>query len=184
MTASNGSVIVSASEAAAIDSTATATAIGVAAGFGGATGFSGGGASATNLILGTANAFISNADVFATGTDPGQGMVSVTTDYSSSIDSLVAAAAVSVAIGTGTTPGIAIGASFAQNLIGWTTPFTRDPVEAKAYIEGSDVTAGLHPHRDRDQRRRRQRNRDRRRGRPGRARAIARSACRGPGSSP
>ena len=69
------------------------------------------------------------------------GLVSLTALNSSDITSTVKANAISVALGLDNAKAIAIGVSFAENVIGWDNLFSENPLEVKAYITNSTVTA-------------------------------------------
>ncbi|HZE04430.1 MAG TPA: hypothetical protein VE127_04350, partial [Solirubrobacteraceae bacterium] len=141
-TATKGSITISANEGATINASSIASAISVAVtGGSSAIGFSGGGATALNKILGTANAYALDSSLTATGTDTGQGAVSITTTDTSAITATVQALAVSVAVGDGTSVAIAIGFSLARNLIGWTEYNGSDPSLVEAYARHTSITA-------------------------------------------
>jgi hypothetical protein len=141
VTATNGTVWISADETATIDATSTATAVAVAASLKGSLAASGGGAIAVNLILGEANAFIEDSSITATGSGVDQGEVNLEADHESEITALVKATAASVAVSGGTTPAVAIGFSLARNLIGWTEYGGSDPIEVQAYATDTQITA-------------------------------------------
>ena len=142
VTATAGSITISADEGATIEATSTASSIAVAVSASeSAMGFSGGGATALNKILGTANAYALDSALTATGTAAGQGSVSITTTDTSEIHATVQALAVSVAVGDGSSVAIAIGFSLARNLIGWTEYNGSDPSQVEAYARHSSITA-------------------------------------------
>ncbi|MCX7200707.1 MAG: hypothetical protein NTW37_22665, partial [Proteobacteria bacterium] len=119
LTATNGSVSVTATENARIDATSTATSITLGVGGSGGKAFGGGGATAVNYIRGKSNAFIEGGSVTATGTGAGMGDVTVASDNTSSIDATVAAISVAGAAGAGSSPAASIGFALARNFIGW-----------------------------------------------------------------
>ena len=136
----DGNLLIQTDQSATIDSTSTASAIGVAVSLNqDSLSFSAGGASAINVILGNANAYIDSSMVVAEGA--GKGDVTVETEYSSTIDSEVKATAVSVSVGGQKAAAFAIGFSFAENFIGWTSTTTKETNEVLAYIQDSDVLA-------------------------------------------
>ncbi|MEA2197211.1 MAG: mucin9, partial [Solirubrobacteraceae bacterium] len=142
VTATTGSITISADEGATIEATSTASAIAVAvSASGSAMGFSGGGATALNKILGTANAYALDSALTATGTAAGQGSVSITTQDTSEIHATVQALAIAAAVGDGTSVAIAIGFSLARNLIGWTEYHGADPSQVNAYAKHTSITA-------------------------------------------
>ena len=128
-----GNIVITADEAANIDSSSVASAIGVAASLNAdSLAFSAGGASAVNVILGKSNAYLENANVKASGA--GTGRVELGATNSSIIDSTVAATVVSVALSGGSdAKAFAIGFSFAGNMIGWSDLGTEERLEVKAY---------------------------------------------------
>ena len=145
--AKNGDVVVSATQGASITATSTATSVSIAAGFGGSSlSFAGGGASAINLLTGTADAEIIDSTITARATTTPLGTIRVTATQTATIDALILAAslAVSGSISAGST-GIAIGVSVARNLIGWaeyggTTPAT---VRARTQNSALDAQRGI-----------------------------------------
>ncbi|QOV24150.1 beta strand repeat-containing protein [Anabaenopsis elenkinii] len=146
VTATNGSVTVSAQQNAAIEASSIASSIAVAVSLNSgqnAIGFSGGGALAFNLIRGKANAYLDNAPVVATGTGENQGVVTISATNDGSITAKVTSLSVAVAASQGFTPGASIGASVARNLIGWNeySQTTPNPFEVQAYALNSAITA-------------------------------------------
>ena len=118
--------------------TAVVVAASVAVSGGGTAGVSvaGGGAGATNVILGDTEAYVTNSVVSTSGA------VTLTASDSSSITATVAAVAVSGA--GGGTGGVAagIGASLAENLIGFDTDGSMRRDEVLAYVQDSSIHAG------------------------------------------
>jgi hypothetical protein len=128
--ANAGALELSATQDATIDATSAASAVGVAVSVGKAIPISAGGALAFNEILGSTRAFAAGSTVEA-------GQVDLDASNDSNITSLVDAAATAVAVGGGTSPAFAIGASVALNEIGE----DGTPLEVVAFVENSDVTA-------------------------------------------
>jgi hypothetical protein len=137
-----GSVTVTAVQTASIDSTATASSIAVSVSAEKGKAFSGGGATAVNLIFGKANAFLEDSTVEARGASDGQGEVVLEASNESSIVATVKALSVAVAASTGFTPAVAIGFALARNLIGWREHGDADPVQVKAYVADTDAGDG------------------------------------------
>ena len=107
-----GAISVSALRSGTVTAYVVAAAVSVAVGEVGVS-VAGGGAAATNTILGGTNAYLSGSSLGA------GGAVSITSTDSSAITAVVAAAAASVGVGTSAGVGVAIGISVARNLIGW-----------------------------------------------------------------
>ena len=107
-----GAVTLTATRDATI--TADVVAASVSIGVGGEAGVAvaGGGAQASNVILGNTEAFVNDSTLVA------QGPVSIQSSDSSAVTALVAAVAASVGIGGAAGVGAAIGISVARNLIG------------------------------------------------------------------
>ncbi|MCO6459637.1 MAG: hypothetical protein J5I93_30345, partial [Pirellulaceae bacterium] len=137
-----GNVLVSATESAGIQASSKATAVAAAASVSQSSlAVAGGGALAFNRILGGAEAMIESSPVVV---QPGAaaGSVTVSTVNSAQIDAVVEATAVSVAISLGgSSPAIAIGASVAENAIGFSSLADRQPLDVTASITNSSVTA-------------------------------------------
>ena len=114
ITVTLGDVTVDAKESATIDVLSLFAAVSVAGSSGGSSlSISGGGAIALNNILGGGRAFLKSSTVTAGGD------VSVTADNQASIEALVPAISVSVAVGSKGSPAVSIGVAVARNLIGW-----------------------------------------------------------------
>lgn len=97
---------------------------------------SGGGAESMNVILSTANAYLKNSDL--TSKD-----VSLTSQNNSDIEAHVVAVAAALGIGE-TGAGIAVGASIAQNYIGYTAGSDVNrptPAQVQASAQNSTITA-------------------------------------------
>src|SRR5258706_476535 len=104
-------------------------------GVGGGIGVSAAGAEATNGILTKASAYIDTSDIASAGN------VLVTAADTDSISATVATASLAVGAAGGVGVGASIGASLAQNLIGWTRDGTSAPAEIQAYVRGSSIQA-------------------------------------------
>ena len=109
----------------------------VALSFGGTTGvaLSGAGAVAINVVLGKSNAYIESSDVRSAGA------VTITGTNTSTITATVAAVSVSVAGGGTAAVGVSIGLAIAINHIGSKLDGTSTPMEVKAYVKDSSVSA-------------------------------------------
>ena len=136
-TASAGAISLSTTENSTITDTSTAASIAVGASAG-TTGLalSGGGAVATNVILGGAQAYVQNTNLDSFGTT---GLSAVDT---SSITAQVLAVSGSLSFGTSTGVAASIGAAVAMNLIGYDTSGNTTPFAIKAYVLNSSVSAG------------------------------------------
>ena len=99
-----------------MSSVAAAVSVGIAAG---STAFalSGGGAESTNVILSTTNASVEDS-VLGSSVNP-VGNVDVDATSTSQIEATVGAVAASVAFGSTTGVGVALGVAVARNFIGW-----------------------------------------------------------------
>ncbi|MGB7964549.1 MAG: hypothetical protein WCF12_16525, partial [Propionicimonas sp.] len=139
---SGGSVRVTAAESSAIDATSTASAIALSASVsGGATSFSGGGATAVNLIAGHTIANVANSQVTA-GWGATTGSIEITTTNSSTITAVIAAISAALALAPdGSQKAVAIGVSIARNLIGWAEWGGADPIAVKAQAVNADLRA-------------------------------------------
>ncbi|MCR9199662.1 MAG: hypothetical protein NXI04_13535, partial [Planctomycetaceae bacterium] len=127
-----GDVRVTAVRNAGIDAVVTSTSVGVAVAAGKSVAVSGGGTFAFNTITGSNNAMITGSTITTTASGGRVGDVKVTTDDDATIDALVRSISVSVAVGTKTAAGVAIGLSTAKNFIG----FNQSPQRA-TYRSGS-----------------------------------------------
>ena len=131
----DGDIRVEAIEDASISATSAAASLAVA--FSGVAGISvsGAGADATNIILTETHAFIENSQI-----DSASDVI-VNAESTALIDALIISAA--AAIGGGGTVGIgaSVGASTANNFIGYNSNGTRTPAEIHAYINNSQVDA-------------------------------------------
>jgi hypothetical protein len=137
LNASTGAITLSATESASI--TALSAAASLAVGFGSTGGFaaSGAGAQAENVILTKPTAHLDASVV------KGAAAVGLTATDSSSITARILAASVAVGVGGTAGVGLSIGASLADNLIGYATSSSaKTPGEARAYVLNSTVTAG------------------------------------------
>jgi len=109
----------------------------VAVGAGGKTGLalSGGGSESTNVILSKTNAYILGTDLVSMG--------DVVLDARNTSDITAKVFTGSVSVGAGGQTGVAasVGASLAQNLIGWDKDGNSVPAEVQAYVKNSGITA-------------------------------------------
>ncbi len=139
----NGSAVVSASEASAIDATSTASAVSVSASASGkATAFSGGGATAVNLIAGHTIAQIANTSVTDGTVDATNGSIGITASNSATIAATIAAISASLAVSVSDrSAGVAIGVSIARNLIGWEEWGGASPIAVKAQAVNTSLKA-------------------------------------------
>jgi hypothetical protein len=132
-----GGTALSATSASTI--TAMSVAASVAAGYSSssnALALSGGGADARNTVLGKTNAFASGSQLASAGD------VTLAASSSSRIDATVVAASLSAALAPAKTAGSAsVGAARARNLIGWSDNSTEQPLEVRAYLLDTSVTA-------------------------------------------
>lgn len=135
VTGTVGDITIAASEDATIDATAAAASAAVAFGAVGAS-LSGAGASARNVILGGANAYVENSVVKSTRD------VSLTADNQSTIKAEVVAASAAVGGGAFVGAGLSIGAAVARNFIGYSSSGAYAPLEVQAYTRDSSVDAG------------------------------------------
>ena len=108
-----GAVTLTAARTGSITAYVIAAAVSVAVGETAGVSVSGGGAAATNTILGGTDAYLLNSEVGAAGA------VSVEASDSAAIAATVASLAASVGAGGTAGVGVAIGISVARNLIGW-----------------------------------------------------------------
>ena len=133
----SGGLDIRASESATIQATSRASAVSVTVSAKGSTAFAGGGASASNMIIGGSNAYLENSTLTSTN----NGAVSLSASNSSEIDAKVSATAVAVGIGSKSSPAIALAGAYAGNVIGWdgATLATRDAVGVKAQIRNSSL---------------------------------------------
>ncbi len=125
-----GNISISAEDESTIR--ATAVAVAVSASMGGSNGvaLSGGGAEATNIILTTTNAYISDSTVGTSGQQVGD--VDLDAKSTADIDATIVAVAASVSYGGTTGVGVALGVAVARNFIGW------DITDASGDYETSD----------------------------------------------
>ncbi|MFO7617339.1 MAG: hypothetical protein R6V75_08800, partial [Bacteroidales bacterium] len=109
----------------------------IAVGAGGKTGLalSGGGSESTNVILTQTNATILGTDLVSMG--------DVVLDARNTSDITAKVFTGSVSVGAGGQTGVAasVGASLAQNLIGWDKDGNSMPVEVQAYVKNSSIAA-------------------------------------------
>ncbi len=126
-----GKISVSAKENATINAISAAAAIAIS---GGAVGVSvaGGGAVATNVILGATRAYALTSSLDAGGD------ITFSAGNTSEINATIVAAAVGVAIG-GVAVGASLGFGVALNSIGYHVDGSRSAVEVSAYVSDSDV---------------------------------------------
>ena len=136
-TATAGDVSVTSAESAVIHSTAVAASAAVGVGIeGGGVGLSGAGAEATNAILTKTNAYASTS---AINVQSGRLDIEAhnTSEIHSEVDSL------SAAVGGGLFVGVAfsVGASIANNEIGFDSNGNPQTAEVRAFVQDSSVTA-------------------------------------------
>ncbi|MFZ0530399.1 MAG: hypothetical protein WAL91_07680, partial [Propionicimonas sp.] len=136
-----GVITVSASEAASIHATSTAAAVSVSASTTGqATSFSGGGATAVNLIAGHTIAKIADTGLVQTT----GGSIAITATNSSAIAATIAAVSAALSLSLKSdkmTAGVAIGVSIARNLIGWYEWAGANPIAVKAQAVDTSLKA-------------------------------------------
>jgi hypothetical protein len=132
----SGAIAILANEKAVIDASATAASVSVAASSNNAIGIAGGGAHAVNVIGTNTKAFVLNSTISS------GGAIHVNARNSASIKANVVAVAGSVGIGSGVGAAAAIGASLADNFIGYDENSTRTAAETLAYIQDSSIVQG------------------------------------------
>jgi hypothetical protein len=117
---------------------AVAVAISLSGSMGQTTGVSvsGGGAGATNIILGGTRAFVTGSTLTAGGN------VSLSASDTSAITARVAAVSGSVTYGGTTGVAVAIGISVAENYLGWSSLGVEEPLEILAYVSNSTLNSG------------------------------------------
>ncbi len=97
---------------------------------------SGAGAAAINVILGTDNAYVSDSNLQSAST------IALGATDASQITAEILSVAASAGIGLGGGGiGLAIGASVAENYIGYDSEGTLTPIPVKAYVEDSGISA-------------------------------------------
>ncbi len=130
------SVSVSSTENATIQSVSAAASLAVAGSLGVGVAVSGAGADATNVILGKDNAYISGSPVTSAGG------VSITTQDLSKIQATIISAAASLGVGIGAGAGaVAIGASVAENFVGYNADGSAGSLQILAYAQNSSISA-------------------------------------------
>ncbi|MFM7035677.1 MAG: beta strand repeat-containing protein, partial [Planctomycetia bacterium] len=136
VTTTSGDILVTATGSARIRARSQAAAIAVAVGNIGA-GVSGAGAEATNVILTKTNAAIDSSVLRSAGN------VSLDATSNGQVIANVLAAAVGIGGGGAGGLGISIGASLAQNLIGWKAADDATPVpaEVRSTVSSSSISA-------------------------------------------
>jgi hypothetical protein len=134
-TPTQSSVAVSSTESATIFATSSAASLAAAGSLGVSVAIAGAGADATNVILGKDNAYISGSTVTSAGG------VSVTTADTSDIQATIVTAAVGVGLGAVAGAGASIGASVAQNFVGYNGDGTQGSLQIMAYVQGSSISA-------------------------------------------
>ncbi|MEZ6090103.1 MAG: hypothetical protein R3C05_19165 [Pirellulaceae bacterium] len=129
-----GAIEIKATENATIDATAAASSVAAAGGLVGIA-ISGAGAEATNVILGGVKAYAQDSTL-SSKTD-----VVLDASNRSNIDAQILSAAAS--LGGGAAAGaLSIGASIAENSIGFDGSGTKQPFEVLAFLKDTDVDAG------------------------------------------
>ena len=131
VSSTSGGVSVASASTAQIDAFVTAASVGIS---GGAVAVSvaAGGAIATNIILGSSIAFIADAAINATGG------ASVTATDNDTISAKVLAPVASVAIGA-IAVGAAVGASLAENFIGFSGHGAKSRISVKAFTNSANI---------------------------------------------
>ena len=126
----------SATRTATITATAVAASVAVSGGGTAGVAVAGGGAQANNVILGNTEAYVTNSVLWASGA------FTLTASDASSITATIAAVAASG--GGGGTGGVAaaIGASLAENLIGFNADLSTATNQVLAYVQDSSIHAG------------------------------------------
>ena len=136
VTTTVGAIDVEAHEDAGIHATAGAASAAAALGAVGAS-LSGAGAFASNLILGSTNAYVDDS-ALASQTD-----VTVEAENKSTIEAKILAVSAAIADAAFAGAGLSIGAAIAENSIGgYNANGTRAPETTQAYIKNSTVNAG------------------------------------------
>lgn len=132
LTTTAGGVDVEATTKASINASsfAASVAVGAAGSFG--AGISGAGAEATNVILGSTNAYLAGATGGAQSLVTSAGAVTVTASNSASIHAIVPAISGAVGVGGEAGAGIAVGVAVARNLIGWSVDSSPKPTYTTA----------------------------------------------------
>ncbi len=125
-----GNISISAEDESTIRATAVAVAVSGSMGSTNGVALSGGGAEATNIILTTTNAYISDCTVGSSGQQVGE--VDLDAKSTADIDATIVAVAASVSYGGTTGVGVALGVAVARNFIGW------DITDADGDYETSD----------------------------------------------
>ncbi|MEL7303266.1 MAG: hypothetical protein AAGJ53_06195, partial [Pseudomonadota bacterium] len=132
---SGGNLAIAAHSDVEIDATSVAVAVSVAIAQDLGVALSGGGADATNTILGKTNAYIQDSEITNVGN------VMLTAENTSKIDAKVVGIAASVGAGGDAGGAAAIGAAVARNNVGWSTGGTPRPLEVRAYLQDSSLQA-------------------------------------------
>ncbi len=116
-----------------IDALSIAATISVGAGTKAGIALSGGGSDSTNVILTKTNAYVLNADLDSTGN------VILEARNTSDIDAIVVTASVSAGFGGNAGVAASVGASLAENLIGWDEDGVHTPAQVQAYVKDSSI---------------------------------------------
>jgi len=137
VTAETGDVTLLAKQDATIHATVASASLSIGAGGTNGIAVGGGGAAATNVILGSTLAYIDTSTVTSTAGD-----ISVTANSLSEIDALVLAISGSASFGGTTGVSVAIGVAVALNSIGVTLDETKQTNSVSAYARNSRLNAG------------------------------------------
>ncbi len=135
ITTRTGDVVLNAAEDATIRSRTAAAAASIAISGTGGLALAGAGAEASNVILGGVNAFITDSKV--TSADE----ILVHAQNRSVINAQVISAAASIGVGGVAGGAVSIGASLANNSIGFGSSGTKTPLQVRAYVEDSTLIA-------------------------------------------
>ena len=135
VTTTSGNISLASKEDATIDATSTAASLAASFAGGVAVGISGAGADATNDILGKDNAYASDSKLTS------KADITFTTEDKSTIDAIIVAAAISVAVSGNTGVGASIGAAVAENFIGYDQDGNYLPLQVEAYAMNTSIQA-------------------------------------------
>ncbi len=123
-------------ESATINAFSAAASLAAAGSLGVGVAISGAGAEATNIISGKDNAFVSDSNLTSAST------IALSATDQSQITAQIIAASVSLGIGVvGGGVGASIGAAVAQNFIGYDADGNPSPLQVKAYVHDSGISA-------------------------------------------
>ena len=128
-----GNTTISADDTASLDTLAVAVAISIASGNSGQLALSGGGANASNVILGDVSSYTNNSSVTVGSIVEGEtsnGNFRIRTND---------APTVLAEVGAGAAGAVSIGVALSSNLIGWSDQDTETRRAIKAYIDGGST---------------------------------------------